>query len=130
MVSIFDGLIPGLNLEMSQAMLAAFLTLVGYSVNDTVVVFDRVRENLKLFKTQNFVDILNKSMNTTMSRTIISSVTVFITCVVLVFFGGEPTKGFAFVMAIGVITGTYSSIFVASALTAEWVEKRGSKITF
>ena len=130
LVSIFDGVIPGLNLEMSQALLAAFLTLIGFSVNDTVVVFDRVRENLKLFKTQNFIDILNKSMNTTMSRTILTSFTVFIACIALLFFGGEPTRGFAFVMAIGVVTGTYSSIFVASALTADWVEKRGTKITF
>ncbi len=130
LVSIFDGIIPGLNLEMSQAMLAAFLTLIGFSVNDTVVVFDRVRENLKLFKTQNFISILNKSMNTTMSRTILTSFTVFISCVALLFFGGEPTKGFAFTMAIGVITGTYSSIFIASALTADWVEKKGMKITF
>lgn len=130
LVSIFDGVIPGLNLEMSQAMLAAFLTLIGFSVNDTVVVFDRVRENLKLFKTQNFISILNKSMNTTMSRTILTSFTVFISCVALLFFGGEPTKGFAFTMAIGVVTGTYSSIFVASALTADWVEKKGMKITF
>lgn len=130
MVSICDGLIPGLNLEMSQAMLAAFLTLIGFSVNDTVVVFDRVRENLKLFKTQNFIDILNKSMNTTMSRTVLTSFTVFIACIALLFFGGEPTRGFAFAMAIGVITGTYSSIFIASALTADWVERKGTKITF
>ncbi len=130
LVSIFDGLIPGVNLEMSQAMLAAFLTLIGFSVNDTVVVFDRVRENLKLFKTQNFTDVLNKSMNTTMSRTILTSFTVFITCIALLFFGGEPTKGFAFAFAIGVITGTYSSIFVASALTLEYVLRKNVKITF
>lgn len=130
LVSIFTGLIPGLNLEFDQAMVAAFLTLVGFSVNDTVVVFDRVRENLKLFKSSAFEPILNKSINTTMSRTVLTSLTTLITMLALLFFGGEPTRGFAFAMTIGVITGTYSSIFVASALTLDWTKSRNAKITF
>ncbi|MDH7515561.1 MAG: protein translocase subunit SecF [Bacteroidota bacterium] len=129
-VSIFTGVIPGLNLEFDQAMIAAFLTLVGYSINDTVVVFDRVRENLKLFKTADFADTINKSVNRTLSRTILTGFTTLITMIALLFFGGEPTRGFAFTMSIGIITGTYSSVFVASAMTLDWVTYRKTKITF
>jgi len=129
-ISIFTGLIPGLNLEFDQAMVAAFLTLVGFSVNDTVVVFDRVRENLKLFKSSAFEPVLNKSINTTMNRTVMTSITTLIAMLALLFFGGEPTRGFAFAMSVGVLTGTYSSIFVASALTLDWTKSRNAKITF
>lgn len=129
-ISIFTGLIPGLNLEFDQAMVAAFLTLVGFSVNDTVVIFDRVRENLKLFKSSAFEPVLNKSINTTMNRTVMTSVTTLIAMLALLFFGGEPTRGFAFAMSVGVLTGTYSSIFVASALTLDWTKSRNAKITF
>ncbi|MBR9976421.1 MAG: protein translocase subunit SecF [Bacteroidetes bacterium] len=130
LVSIFTDMIPGLNLEFDQAMVAAFLTLVGYSVNDTVVVFDRVRENLKLFKTSALEPVMNKSINTTMSRTILTGVTTLLVMSSLMFFGGEPTRGFAFVMTVGVFTGTYSSIFVAGALTLDWAKSRNAKITF
>ncbi len=130
LVSIFTDMIPGLNLEFDQAMVAAFLTLVGYSINDTVVVFDRVRENLKLFKSSAFEPLLNKSINTTMSRTILTGVTTLLTMSALMIFGGEPTRGFAFVMSIGVLTGTYSSVFVAGSLTMDWVKSRNAKITF
>ncbi len=130
LISICTGLIPGLNLEFDQAMVAAFLTLVGYSINDTVIVFDRVRENLKLFKTAPLEPLMNKSINATMARTILTSATTMVTMIALLFFGGEPTRGFAFTMVIGIITGTYSSIFVASALTLDWVKARNAKITF
>jgi len=130
LVSIFTNVIPGLNLEFDQAMVAAFLTLIGYSINDTVIVFDRVRENLKLFKTGEFGSIMNKSINATMSRTILTSATTLVTMIALLVFGGEPTRGFAFTMTIGILTGTYSSIFVASALTLDWVKTRNAKITF
>ncbi|MDT8324203.1 MAG: protein translocase subunit SecF [Bacteroidota bacterium] len=130
LVSVFTNMIPGLNLEFDQAMVAAFLTLIGFSVNDTVVVFDRVRENLKLSKSSAFEPVLNKSINTTMSRTVLTSTTTFLVMLALLFFGGEPTRGFAFTMSIGVITGTYSSIFVASALTLDWTMARKAKITF
>lgn len=130
LVSIFTDMIPGLNLEFDQAMVAAFLTLVGYSVNDTVVVFDRVRENLKLFKTSALEPVMNKSINTTMSRTVLTGVTTLLVMSSLMFFGGEPTRGFAFVMSVGVFTGTYSSIFVAGALTLDWAKSRNAKITF
>ena len=130
LISIFTGLIPGLNLEFDQAMVAAFLTLVGFSVNDTVVVFDRVRENLKLFKSTAFEPVLNKSINTTMSSTVLTSITTLFVMLALLIFGGEPTRGFAFAMTIGVFTGTYSSIFVAGALTLDWTKSRNAKITF
>lgn len=130
LISMFTNVIPGLNLEFDQAMIAAFLTLIGYSVNDTVVVFDRVRENLKLFKTTPLEPLLNKSINTTMSRTILTGITTLLVMSALMIFGGEPTRGFAFAMTIGVFTGTYSSIFVASALTLDWATSRKMKITF
>jgi preprotein translocase subunit SecF len=130
LISIFTDVIPGLNLEFDQAMVAAFLTLVGYSINDTVVVFDRVRENLKLFKSSAFEPLLNKSINTTMSRTILTGLTTMLAMISLMVFGGEPTRGFAFTMSVGVLTGTYSSVFVAGALTLDWVKSKNAKITF
>jgi preprotein translocase subunit SecF len=130
LVSIFTDVIPGLNLEFDQAMIAAFLTLVGYSVNDTVVVFDRVRENLKLFKTSALEPLMNKSINTTMSRTVLTGATTLLAMTALMLFGGEATRGFAFVMAVGVFTGTYSSVFVAGAITLDWSKARNTKITF
>lgn len=130
LVSIFSDVIPGLNLEFDQTMIAAFLTLVGYSVNDTVIVFDRVRENMKLFKTSAFEPLMNKSVNATMSRTVMTGLTTLLTMLALMFFGGEATRGFAFVMSIGVIVGTYSSVFVASSMTLDWVKARDVKITF
>jgi preprotein translocase subunit SecF len=130
LVSLFTGVIPGLNLEFDQAMVAAFLTLVGYSINDTVIVFDRVRENLKLSKTAALEPLMNKSINTTMSRTVLTGSTTLFTMLALLFFGGEPTRGFAFTMSIGVVVGTYSSVFVASAMTLDWVKARNAKITF
>jgi preprotein translocase subunit SecF len=119
-ISIANGLIPGLNLEISQNMIAAFLTLVGLSVNDTVVIFDRIRENQKIFRTMKLEELINKSLNETLSRTIITSGTIFIVLVVLLIFGGEVNRGFAFALTIGIITGTYSSIYIASAIVVEW----------
>jgi len=130
LVSIFTGLIPGLNLEFDQTMIAAFLTLVGYSINDTGIVFDRVRENLKLFKTAEFQETINKSVNRTLSRTIVTGFTTMLAMVALLLFGGEPTRGFAFTMVIGISVGTYSSVFVASAMTLDWTLYRKAKITF
>ncbi|NOY05581.1 MAG: protein translocase subunit SecF [Chlorobi bacterium] len=129
-VSIFDGLIPGLNLEFNQAMVAAFLTIVGYSVNDTVVVFDRVRENLKIFKTTDFEQVLNKSLSATMSRTVLTSGTTLLAVLALLLFGGEPTRGFAFALFVGILAGTYSSIYVASSLVRDIVYSRDMKVKF
>ena len=119
-ISICNGLTPTLNLEISQNMIAAFLTLVGLSVNDTVVIFDRIRENQKIFRAMGTTEVINKSINETLSRTIITSGTIFIVLVVLLVFGGEVNRGFAFALTIGIITGTYSSIYIASAIVVEW----------
>ena len=123
-VSFFNGLIPGLNLEITQSIIAAFLTLVGFSVNDTVVVFDRIRENLKIHKTMELKSLFNMSLNKTLTRTILTSGTVLLVIIALLVFGGEVNRGFAFTFMIGVITGTYSSIFIASASVYDWTMKR------
>jgi preprotein translocase SecF subunit len=123
LVSIFDGIRPGFNLEINQNMIAAFLTLVGLSVNDTVVIFDRIRENQKIFKSMGLFELINKSLNETLSRTIITSGTIFIVLIVLLMFGGEVNRGFAFTLTIGIITGTYSSIYIASAVVLEWANR-------
>jgi preprotein translocase subunit SecF len=127
MISIFDGLVPQFNFEISQNMVAAFLTLVGLSVNDTVVIFDRIRENQKIFRSMGLIDLINKSLNETLSRTIITSGTIFMVTIVLMILGGEVNRGFAFALTIGIITGTYSSIYVASAVVVEWSERRKQK---
>lgn len=119
-IAIFDAIFPNLQLEFNQQMLAAFLTLIGFSVNDTVIIFDRIRENIKLFKNEDIESVMNKSVNTTLSRTIITSGTVFLTVLVLFVFGGEVLRAFAFTFAIGVITGTYSSVFVSSSIVVDW----------
>lgn len=107
------------DVSINQALIAAFLTIVGYSLNDTVVVFDRIRENSIIYKTMNFKDMINKSLNDTLSRTVVTSVTTLFVVTVLFIFGGEVLKGFAFALVLGVILGTYSSLFIASALVVE-----------
>jgi len=111
------------DVSINQALIAAFLTIVGYSLNDTVVVFDRIRENSIIYKTMDFTDMINKSLNDTLSRTVVTSVTTLFVVSVLFIFGGEVLKGFAFALVIGVILGTYSSLFIASALVVE-LQKR------
>jgi preprotein translocase subunit SecF len=118
-VAVFDALFPSLNLELSQTMVAAFLTLIGFSTNDTVIVFDRIRENIKLYKNEDILKVMNKSVNTTLSRTIITSGTVFLTVLILFLFGGEVNRSFAFTFLVGVVTGTYSSVYVASAFVVD-----------
>jgi len=120
LIAIANFLFPDLRLEFNQSMLAAFLTLVGFSSNDTVVVFDRIRENIKVFKNENILEIMNKSINDTLSRTVITSSTVFLTVLVLFIFGGEVNRSFAFTFGIGILTGTYSSVFIASAFVTDW----------
>lgn len=114
------------NVTIDQALIAAFLTIVGYSLNDTVVVFDRIRENSLIYKTMAFKDMINKSLNDTLSRTVITSVTTLFVVTVLFIFGGEVLKGFAFALVVGVILGTYSSLFVASSFVVE-LQKRALK---
>jgi preprotein translocase SecF subunit len=116
--SIFAGVVP-FSLQIDQGIIAAFLTIVGYSLNDTVVVFDRVREYINLFKTESFSVIVNKSINATLSRTVVTSVTTLIVVSILFIFGGEVLRGFSFALIVGVIIGTYSSVFVASPTVVE-----------
>jgi preprotein translocase SecF subunit len=116
-VSLFNGVF---NLEISQNMIAAFLTLVGLSVNDTVVIFDHIRENQKIFRSMPLYELINKSLNETLSRTVITSGLIFLVLIVLLIFGGEVTRGFSFALSIGILTGTYSSIYMASATVLEW----------
>jgi len=118
-VAICSTLFPTLNLELSQSMVAAFLTLIGFSTNDTVIVFDRIRENIKLYKNEDILKVMNRSINTTLSRTIITSGTVFLTVLILTLFGGEVNRSFAFTFLVGVVTGTYSSVYVASAFVVD-----------
>jgi preprotein translocase SecF subunit len=127
LISLCNGLLPQLNLEISQNIVAAFLTLVGLSVNDTVVIFDRIRENQKIFRSMNLIDLVNKSLNETLSRTIITSGTIFLVLVVLFFLGGEVNRGCAFTLLFGIITGTYSSIYIASAIVVDWSERTQRK---
>ncbi|MCY4541426.1 MAG: protein translocase subunit SecF [Rhodobacteraceae bacterium] len=103
-----------LQIKFDLAIIAALLTIVGYSLNDTVVVFDRVRENLRKYKKPALKDVLNRSLNDTLSRTVMTSVTTFLALLALFVFGGDVIRGFVFAMMWGVVVGTYSSIFVAS----------------
>ncbi|MBG9377225.1 protein translocase subunit SecDF [Panacibacter sp. DH6] len=107
-------------LEIDQHFIAAVLTVIGFSMNDTVIVYDRIREDSRLMKGTDKATIINTAINQTLSRTIMTSLTVFLTILILFIFGGEVTKGFAFAMLIGVITGTYSSIFVAAPILVDF----------
>jgi preprotein translocase subunit SecF len=126
-VMITFGIFSILNFEISLKEIAAFLTIVGYSLNDTIVVYDRIRENLKVMRSESLATIINTSINQSLSRTIITSMTTFFVVFVLFLFGGEVIHGFAFAMCVGIIVGTYSSIFVASALVLDWQTRHGDK---
>ena len=115
-VVITLGFFSILNLEINLSIVAAVLTIVGYSMNDTVVIFDRVRENLKKYSSKKINEITNLSINETLSRTIITSLTTLLALVSIFIFGGEILKGFSFAMILGVIFGTYSSIYIANPI--------------
>jgi preprotein translocase SecF subunit len=119
-VLITVGIFSLLNKEISLAIVAALLTIVGYSLNDTIVVFDRIREDLALMRGQSYETIINASINQTLSRTIITSLTTLVVVICLFALGGEVIRDFAFALMVGVIVGTYSSIFVASPVLIEW----------
>ncbi len=111
-------------LEIDQHFIAAVLTVIGFSMNDTVIVYDRIREDSRLMKGADNASVINRAINETLSRTIMTSLTVFLTILILFIFGGEVTRGFAFAMLIGVITGTYSSIFVAAPILVDFAKNR------
>ncbi len=126
-VLITLGVFSVLRLEITLAIIAAFLTIVGYSLNDTIVVFDRIRENLKTLRRESYETIINTSINHSLSRTIITSLTTLIVVVILFIFGGEVIHNFAFALIVGVVIGTYSSIFIASPIVVEWQKRRELK---
>jgi SecD/SecF fusion protein len=117
--SYFKDIVP-FPLEIDQHFIAAILTVIGFSMNDTVIVFDRVREYSREMRGADKATIINRAVNDTLSRTIMTSLTVFLTILILFLVGGEVTRGFAFAMLIGVITGTYSSIFVAAPILVDF----------
>ncbi len=128
-VLITLGIFSLLNKEISLTVIAALLTLVGYSMNDTIVVFDRIRENVRLNKRENFHDLVNRSINQTLSRTILTSGLTFLAVLSLFLFGGEVIHGFALTLVIGVIIGTYSSIAIASPILVFFYQRGGKTRT-
>jgi preprotein translocase subunit SecF len=125
-ITITLGVFSVFNIEISAPIIAAVLTIVGYSLNDTIVVFDRIRENLKASKknVSELAGTINRSINETLSRTIVTSGTTLIVVLVLYFFGGEVLRTFALAIIIGIVIGTYSSIFVASPIIVDWRTKK------
>jgi preprotein translocase subunit SecF len=113
--------------EISLTVIAAILTLVGYSMNDTIVVFDRIRENLRLSRRESLSDVVNRSINQTLSRTVLTSGLTFLTVLSLYIFGGQVLKGFSFALVIGILIGTYSSIAVAAPMLVAYQQWRSSK---
>jgi len=119
------GLFSLFNKPISLTVVAALLTLVGYSMNDTIVVFDRIRENLKLSRRESLVNIINQSINQTLSRTVLTSGLTLLTALALWMFGGDVLNGFSFALVMGILVGTYSSVFVASPILVFWQNFRG-----
>ena len=120
--SLFKGILP-FNMEIDQAFIAAILTVIGYSMNDSIIILDRIRENLTVEKNHNLYDIINISTSETLSRTINTSLSTFLIVLIIFAFGGESIKGFMFAKLIGIVIGTFSSIFVASPLLYDFTKK-------
>lgn len=126
--SLLGGLFDFMPLEIDQSIIAAFLTIAGYSITDTVVVYDRIRERIRGQKPSEYERIFNESMNQTLSRTVITSGTTMISVLILFIFAGPAIRGFAFAMFIGILVGTYSSIFVAAPLVYDWQKRSKNAI--
>jgi len=122
-ISVLVNKLGILNLELSINSLAAYLTILGYSINDKVVVFDRIRENREKYRSMPLAELVNHSLNETLSRTLITGISVLAALLVMVFLGGDVLEGFAFTMFIGIIVGTYSSIYVASSFLIWYTER-------
>jgi len=119
--SIFNGILP-FSLELDQSFIAAILTVVGYSINDTVVVFDRIREYVGLQKKRERKEIFNTALNSTLSRTFSTSMSTFFVLLAIFIFGGDVIRGFTFALLIGVIVGTYSSLFIATPVVYDTIK--------
>jgi preprotein translocase subunit SecF len=115
--------------DLTLNVIAALLTVTGYSTNDTIVIFDRVRENMRKMRRESLLDVINISINQTLGRTVITAGTAFLSAIALFLFGGEVLHGFAFTMIVGIITGTYSSVFVAAAIVTFWRRTKPSKLS-
>jgi preprotein translocase subunit SecF len=126
-VLITLGFFSLLKFEISLTVIAALLTLVGYSMNDTIVIFDRIRENNRLLRRESFADVVNKSINQTLSRTILTSGLTFLTVLVLFLMGGQVLRAFSFALVVGIVVGTYSSFGIAAPLVVAWNRWRGQK---
>jgi preprotein translocase subunit SecF len=124
-VLITLGFFSLLHFEISLTVIAALLTLVGYSMNDTIVIFDRIRENSRLLRKEPFADLVNKSINQTLSRTILTSGLTFLTVLVLFLMGGQVLRAFSFALVVGIVVGTYSSFGIAAPLVVAWNHWRG-----
>jgi len=122
-VMLTIGIFSLLDLEVSLSVIAAFLTIIGYSLNDTIVVFDRIRENMKLRRKESYADVINRSINECLSRTVLTSLTTFFVAGTLYVFGGPVIHDFAFALCFGVIVGTYSSMFIASPVLVFWYQR-------
>ena len=127
-VLITLGFFSLLHFEISLTVIAALLTLVGYSMNDTIVIFDRIRENNRLLRRESFADVVNKSINQTLSRTILTSGLTFLTVLVLFLMGGQVLRAFSFALVVGIVVGTYSSFGIAAPLVVAWNRWRGQGV--
>lgn len=116
--TLFNGILP-FDMDINQSLVAALLTVIGYSLNDTIVVFDRIRENRNIFRGMSLPDLVNRSMNQTLSRTVVTSLTTFFVVAVLFFFAGESLKGFSFALLVGIGLGTYSTLFFSCPLVMD-----------
>jgi len=124
-VIIALGIFALIGVEVNLATIAAFLTIVGYSLNDTIVIYDRIRENLKLERKKPIYEIINLSVNQSLSRTLNTSLTTFIPVIILFIFGGAVLRGFSLALLVGVIVGTYSSMYIANPILYAWTMKAG-----
>lgn len=126
--TLLHGILP-FNMDIDQTLIGAFLTIIGYSLNDTIVVFDRIRENRRIYKIEYWMNSVNKSINQTLSRTVVTSLTTLMVVVVLFLFGGEVLRGFSFALMAGIVLGTYSTIFVACPLLIDMRRQQIPNIT-
>jgi SecD/SecF fusion protein len=124
--SLFNGILP-FNMEVDQAFIAAILTVIGYSINDTVIIFDRLREYLGIYKKREMGDVMNEAVNSTIGRTINTALTTLLVIVAIFIFGGEVIRGFTFALLIGIGIGTYSSICVATPIAYDLIKRMKKK---
>lgn len=125
--TLFNGILP-FDMDINQSLVAALLTVIGYSLNDTIVVFDRIRENRNIFRGMQLPELVNTSMSQTLSRTVVTSLTTFFVVAVLFFFAGESLKGFSFALMVGVVLGTYSTLFFSCPLVLDLPFKKSKPL--